>query len=454
MAKTGSAPAAPLTRKQQSRVLREKQQRRYLTLAAIAVAALVTVIIAAGVFDQLVLRPRQVVARVGDINITQGEFVKAAKFQRYQLIDRYFSILETAQFFAGDPSSEEFFQQQMSQILTQLNDPTTLGQNTLDNLINDHLVRAEAARRGIVVSQAEVDKAFNEYFGFFPDGTPTPTATLTTAPSLTPDRTAEAVLTAAPTLSPTATLSVTVAPSPTLTPTATLTPTNTPAPTLTSTPGPSPTATGTSTPRPTATPYTTQGFATRITGFQADLRAQTGLTNADIRYLLESSLYTDKLGEQLGADVPTTAEQAHVRHILVDNPQLAAVIIEQLKNGGDFDALAVQYSLDESNRGAGGDLGWLSRGDTVETFDAVAFSLPVGQISDPVQTTFGYHVIEVLAREERELEPAALEEARAQALTDWFAAQRTTTLPDGRSVVQIFDNWRDDVPDTPRLPTQ
>jgi parvulin-like peptidyl-prolyl isomerase len=432
-------------------VLREQQQRRYILIGAAVVAVLVVAIIAAGVFDQAVLRPRQVVARVGDTNITQGEFVKAAKFQRYQLIDRYYSIFETAQFFAGDPSSEQFFQQQLSQILTQLNDPTTLGQNTLDTLINNHLARQEAIRRGITVSEAEVDKAYQEFFGFYPDGTPTPTATFTQAPTLTPDLTSEAALTAAPTLSPTATLSVTVTPSPTLTPTATLTPTNTAAPTNTPTPGPSPTATGTATPRPTATPYTTEGFATGVANYHRDLRSQTGLTTEDFRDLLEASLYSEKLGEVLGESVPTTAEQANVRHILVDTVELAQVILVQLQAGGDFAALAQQYSVDESNKATGGELGWISRGDTVEEFDAAAFSLPVGQLSEPIQTSFGYHIIEVLAREERELDPTALEEARNQALDTWLDAQRAVTMPDGRTLVEVFDNWRDDVPDRPSL---
>ena len=88
-----------------------------------------------------------VVARVGDTNITMGQFVKAAKFTRYQLISQYLSVVETMQFFGGDPSSEQFFQQQLSQILTQLNDPNTLGQSAIDTLVNAQLVRLEAQRR-------------------------------------------------------------------------------------------------------------------------------------------------------------------------------------------------------------------------------------------------------------------------------------------------------------------
>lgn len=448
MSKTGSAPAAPLNRKQQSRVQREAGQRRLIVLGAMVVAGLVAAIILAGVFDFTVLRPRQVVARVGDTNITQAQFVKAAKFQRYQIISRYLSIYEQAQFFAGDPSSEQFFQQQLAQIGAPLSDPNTLGQNAIDSLVEDQLIRREASARGITVSPEELEIAYQEYLGFYPNGTPTPTHTPTLAPTQTPtavDLTAVAQLTAAPTLT------ITLTPSPTFTPTATLTATNTAAPTLTSTPGPSPTATGTRTPRPTPTAYTTQGFGAAASTQQVDVRQQTGLSAADFRYLIEAQLYREKLGEQLGATVATTGQQARVRHILVDNVALAQVILEQLKAGGDFAALAAQYSLDTSNKDLGGELGWIKPGATVATFDAVAFTLPVGSLSDPVQTDFGFHIIEVQERAERELDASELEQARAQALADWLAAQRALSMPDGRPLVEVFDNWLDDVPDTPRL---
>jgi parvulin-like peptidyl-prolyl isomerase len=175
------------------------------------------------------------------------------------------------------------------------------------------------------------------------------------------------------------------------------------------------------------------------------------LTAADFRYLIESQLYREKLSEQLGATVPTSGVQARVRHILVDNAALAQVILEKLKAGEDFATLAAQYSSDPGSKDAGGELGWIKPGATVETFDAVVFSLPVGTLSDPVQTDFGYHIIEVQERAERPLDAAELEEARTKALTDWLAAQRALTMPDGRPLVEVNDNWLDDVPDTPRL---
>jgi parvulin-like peptidyl-prolyl isomerase len=449
MSKSGSAPAAPLTRKQQSRVQREQRQRRYILIGAAVVAALVVAVIGFGIVDQAVLRPRQPIARVGDANITRGEFVKHAKFRRFNLIDQFLFIYQQMQFFGGDPSSQQFFQQQLTPIQTELTDSNSLGQKTIDTLVDAILIRQEAQRRGITVSPEEVDKRLQEQLGFYPNGTPTPSTTPTTAPSATPtviDPTLAAVLTAAPTLTPTATLSVTITPTPTITPTSTRAPTNTP------TPGPSPTATATRTVTPTPTPYTTQGFATSVADVQRRYRTETGLTLADLRYLIETDLYSEKLREALAAEVPTTAEQAHVRHILVDNPQLAQVILDKLKNGEDFAALALQYSFDESNKGLGGDLGWISRGDTVAEFDAAAFSLPIGQFSDPVQTSFGYHIIQVLDRGQHELAPDKLEQARGQALQTWLDSQRTATLPDGRLLVEVYDNWRTDVPTEPTLP--
>ncbi len=439
MSKTGSAPAAPLTRKQASRVERERRQRQYILIAAGLVAVLVIGVILAGVVDLNVLRPRQPVARVESVNISKREFVKAAKFQRYQLIQQYLQLYQTLQYFGSDPQSSQYFQQQLQQVALQLNDPTSLGQGVIDSLVDDRLVRREAARRGITVSPAEVDEAYQANFDFYPAGTPTPTLTPTARPT-----------------EPTATVNPTIAPvltaRPTLTPTATLTPTETAASTATSTPGPSPTPTATDTPRPSATPVTTQGFATQVSQFQGNLEGETGMTQADIRYLVESSLYRKKLSEAMGQTVPTSAEQAHVRHILVADEALAASLEDKLRAGEDFAVLAAQYSTDESNKDQGGDLGWISRGDTVAEFEQAAFSQPVGEIGAPVKTTYGYHIIQVLERGDHPLSESKLASARSSALSDWLKAQRDATLPDGRKVVEVFDNWQTEVPTTPALP--
>jgi peptidyl-prolyl cis-trans isomerase C len=82
---------------------------------------------------------------------------------------------------------------------------------------------------------------------------------------------------------------------------------------------------------------------------------------------------------------------------------------KQLLAGGDFIALAKSESDDTGSGANGGDLGSFKHGQMVAPFEAVAFALPVGQISEPVKTQFGYHIIKVEARESKSLEDARSE---------------------------------------------
>jgi len=91
-------------------------------------------------------------------------------------------------------------------------------------------------------------------------------------------------------------------------------------------------------------------------------------------------------------------EQVHARHILVASRKQALAIINKLRSGADFAALAASESLDDSNKSRSGDLNWFQRGVMVKAFDDVVFGLKVKGISKPVKTSFGWHVIEVLGR--------------------------------------------------------
>ncbi|HXM19348.1 MAG TPA: peptidylprolyl isomerase [Candidatus Tumulicola sp.] len=88
--------------------------------------------------------------------------------------------------------------------------------------------------------------------------------------------------------------------------------------------------------------------------------------------------------------------QVHAAHILVTTKAQADAIEAQLKKGADFAALAAQYSQDKGSKTKGGDLGTFGPGQMVPAFQAAAFKLKPGQISDPVQTPFGWHVIKVI----------------------------------------------------------
>jgi peptidyl-prolyl cis-trans isomerase C len=93
------------------------------------------------------------------------------------------------------------------------------------------------------------------------------------------------------------------------------------------------------------------------------------------------------------------AEEVHARHILVDNEADAKKIIADLGKGGDFAALAKQYSKDTTAAAQGGDLGFFKKDEMVPEFATAAFALQPNQVSPtPVHTQFGWHVIQVLER--------------------------------------------------------
>lgn len=87
-------------------------------------------------------------------------------------------------------------------------------------------------------------------------------------------------------------------------------------------------------------------------------------------------------------------DEVRVRHILVETKAEAEKILAELEQGRNFGALAQQYSLGPS-RVQGGDLGYFTRGQMVEAFENAAFALEVGEVSKPVKTQFGWHVLRV-----------------------------------------------------------
>jgi peptidyl-prolyl cis-trans isomerase C len=92
-------------------------------------------------------------------------------------------------------------------------------------------------------------------------------------------------------------------------------------------------------------------------------------------------------------------EEVHARHILVGSEDEAKKVIADLEGGADFAALAGEHSVDPSARTNGGDLGFFRRGQMVPEFAEAAFALEPGKrTTEPVQTQFGWHVIEVVER--------------------------------------------------------
>ncbi len=431
MAKNPRKNVAP-TKKHLARLERERLQRRNLLIVAAIVLIAVVGVIGYGILNETYLKTIQPVAIVNGDKILTKDFQAQSRYYRYTLIQQANSTYQFSQLFGSDPATMSTFVNQLQQIQIELTSGN-VAQQVLDQMISNLLIRQEADRRGITVSEEEINKAFEEAFGYYPNGTPTPTPTR------------EPVLTA--TLSP---LQMTLVP-PTATPviTQTATPTPTMEPTIAPTEVLTPTATAI--PSPTPTEYTQEGYQSLYQQTIDNFQANYDISEADLRYVLVSQLYREKVMDAVlaEADIPKEEEQIWARHILVADLQTAQEVEAKLKAGEDWTKLAAEYSTDTSNKDKGGDLGWFGKGQMVSEFEQAAFALTdIGQISEPVQTQFGYHIIQLLGRRTQPLTDTQYQQARQSAFSDWLSTQRDN------SKVEIRDYFRDRVSIIPTLDPQ
>ncbi|MEH7383565.1 peptidylprolyl isomerase [Bacillus sp. JJ1533] len=99
-------------------------------------------------------------------------------------------------------------------------------------------------------------------------------------------------------------------------------------------------------------------------------------------------------------DTFSQPEQVQASHILVDDESAAKEVATKLEDGADFAELAKEYSKDTANAESGGELGYFGKGEMVAEFEDAAFSMKVDEISDPVKTEYGYHIIKVTDKKE------------------------------------------------------
>jgi len=139
-----------------------------------------------------------------------------------------------------------------------------------------------------------------------------------------------------------------------------------------------------------------------------------GITEDRLKEDIELNLYVNKLLEpkikitenemknyfEENKDDFKQEEQVKASHILVDDEETAKEIKQKLDNGEDFAELAKKYSTDTTTKDKGGDLGYFTKGKMEKEFENAAFSLKVGEISNPVKTQYGYHIIKVVDKKE------------------------------------------------------
>jgi parvulin-like peptidyl-prolyl isomerase len=375
-----------LTRKE-IRLSKKAQRQKQMILIGVAVVGfMVVALLAFGFYQEYVAKPAEPVAVVGKVPIRTDAYQKIVRYYRSNLRNQVDMLEEQlGRLDQNDESTEfiaQYYQQQIEQLQTQLSDQQALGQQALDDMIDDELIRQEAAKRGIVVTPEEVQLEIETQFGYERNPpTPTPTPITTTV---------------------------------------------------------------TITPTPTVAPMTLARFQENYVTTLEALRERAGFSEQDFRRIFEAMLLRQKLEEAIGQEVPTIADQVHARQIQVKSEDKAQAImalldeatdeasaldairlllteegeeykteeeiraekdpqklLTQLRESEDaFAFLAQNFSLDTSNKDQGGDLGWFSKGQMVAEFEEAAFSTPAGEISQPVETQFGWHVI--LVHETRE----------------------------------------------------
>lgn len=123
----------------------------------------------------------------------------------------------------------------------------------------------------------------------------------------------------------------------------------------------------------------------------------------------------------------STQPETPVERTDAEAKALAESLRQRILAGEDFATLAREYSDDTGSGAQGGDLGWFGRTAMVAPFAETAFTLPIGEISEPIKTQFGYHIIEVLEKDEnRPKEESQLQQERTQAFQDWLQEKKTT----------------------------
>ena len=369
MAKRRVKKEVPLTRKQISRRDKERRQRLILIGVAASVGSLIVAILAYGAYVELVAKPASPVAVVNGAPIQTAAYQKRVLLERMR-IDADIQELQL-QRSSLDPDQDQFLVDYMDQLLSQLwwESSQVDGESFLDQLIQGELIRQAAEEQGIAVSDEEMDQLIEESFGYYTEQ-PTPAPSPTTEP---------------------------------ITATAEITPTVTP------------------------TPMTRARFEELYRDYLSTLQEGAGLSEAEYREILRAELLRAKMEEFVGQQVPASELHIRARHILVETEEEAETLLERLADGEDFAALAEELSQDPASAEQGGDLGWFPRGQMVPEFDEVAFSLSPGEVSDLVDSSFGFHIIMVEERDEdRELDSVMLAQRKTEAFQAWLVDLEAT----------------------------
>lgn len=457
MAKQPETPKSPsqpplLNRKHQTRAQRDAEVRQRVVIGTAVIAILSVIILIIGAAYSVFFEPQQTMATINGETITREQLFRRINYERFRVYKLEQNVRAQSTELLADPNSAQFFAQyvaqQQQQILSQYEN---LDFTVLETMIEERLIEKAATERGIAVSDDEVNTEIRRQMAQLqPDQ-----AIIQEDLDATATGVANATATAAAfTPTPEVTVTTMVTSSETITETGVPTGTEPTPATTPTTAGPTVTPFPTPTFAPTSTPnlFTDDKYQPVYSAFISEMQQRTGFTEADFRTVIRAQLFRQKLTESVRSEadvssVTATQEQVHVAHILVATQEEAQAVLARLQGGEDFAAVAAEVSTDTSNNTTGGDLGWFGQGTMVAEFETAAFALTeIGQLSEPVETQFGWHILKLIeGPEDRPLGDAEVEQAQATARDEAW----TTYLQGLKSASAIDRLWDGDIPSDP-----
>jgi len=382
--------------------------------------------------------PQQAVATVNGESITVAQFRERVAFERGIVIQQYNirvqQIQQQASAFGMDPNQMAQQDTQLQEWQREIQFPDALGDRVLDDMVDELLIQQEFNTLGLSVDETTINYARQSYFGV----NPTELALIGTPATETP----------VPTITPTAIVSPTPSPTPLPTNTPTVTPSPTVNPELTAEATGEATAEVTAevTEVPTLPPSPTPSREDRIADYEESRELfETGLREAEVSQSAINNFWQrqavrDAVMQSVIGDVTTTA-YVNVRHILVETEEQANQLITALNSGESFALLAQAHSLDTGSGQRGGELGWQPAAYFVGPFGEAVLAAQIDAIVGPVQTDFGYHIIQVRGREDRPVEISTSDQVQAGLFERWITNRREEIEAAGGIVIN--ENWPD-----------
>ncbi len=399
-----------------------------------AALAAIVLILTVGLVNEYVIKPRTVLASVDGTVIRRRDYWRARGVDLANQVDQFSRI---AGLVGGEQASQ--YQQQAAVAQSELNGlwgSTDTNDEFLQRMVDDQVYLKNLDSLGLEVTEQDVETW--ELAQFAPEGVPLvePTAT----PTLIPERAEWATATAAANATASAAAVAPTAPAgvaepalplppPTVPPTAGSEgvaadgPATTVSPTV-GAPGASPTV-----PAESPTPNAEQALATAEAGratYRDDVFDRARINESQYRaWVARPAVARQKVEEAIAVQVGQSQPQVRAHHILVGTQELAASLRAQLDQGANFEELARGNSTDTGTAPNGGDLGWAAREQYVAPFADAAFALQPGQISQPVQTEFGWHLIRVDEVDpDRALTTEQIEQTTSARVERWLADRR------------------------------